>query len=237
MDLISYIKIWYVDLYSIEWIVLLFFAIAVFSYRIFLLGMYRYNRDKLFLKQLQEYRIAWVKKYTMGKEPLVVIQSLRNNIMITSFMASTAILLVIGCFNLLFSNYVEESTASTFLIFLNQKPFFRDIKILMLIFTLSYSFFHFLWHIREMHHMSLIINIPEESFKNFTKKTPHEFVSNIFLRSGFHFSLGIRGYYFMIPLFFGLIHPLFMIFTFTMILFFLIKRDMKRYKRTQKNTE
>ena len=163
--------------------------------------------------------------------------------MIASFLASTAIILVIGCLNLLFSTNLSLSTSQ--MLFIPHDIFLTKLKILFLILTLSYSFFHFMWYIRELHHMSLILNIPENRLKEVLpvdpgisnkrlkgdiRVDPVIFLSTMFLYSGIHFSLGIRGYYALIPLFLWLFHPILMIVSLIGIAFFLVRRDLGKTK-------
>ena len=146
--------------------------------------------------------------------------------MIGSFMASTAIILVMGCFNLLFGLDLEGVSTSRILFFTGHDPYLRILKIMLLIVTLLYSFFHFLWHVRELHNMSLILNVPKEKLDEMTHMEPVDHLSQIYLNSAIHFALGIRGYYFLIPLLMWLFHPVLMLCSFFGILFFLLRRDL-----------
>ena len=161
----------------------------------------------------------------MGKDPMVIVQTFRNNIMIASLMASTAIILNVGCLHLLFSPKFGQIPLDNMFFLGSFEPLLRIVKIMSLIITLSYSFFHFTWYIRAVHHMTIIFNVTKEDIKKITNKDPVEFLSRMLLRSGFHFSGGMRGYYLLIPLFLWLFHPLLMLIAFFCIIFFLIKRD------------
>jgi len=48
-----------------------------------------------------------------------------------------------------------------------------------------------------------------------------------FLSSGIHFSMGMRGYYFLIPLFMWIFSPMLMIATTVLIMVTLLKRDLR----------
>jgi uncharacterized membrane protein len=48
----------------------------------------------------------------------------------------------------------------------------------------------------------------------------------MFLTSGIYFSMGMRGYYFLIPLMLWFFSPLLMILSSLMIFFVLIRRDL-----------
>jgi uncharacterized membrane protein len=121
---------------------------------------------------------------------------------------------------------MEKIASNHIFIFLTPDPYIRVIKIQLMIVTLLYSFFHFLWYARELHQMTLILNVPENQMIETTGGNPVEYMTQLFLSSGFHFSKGIRGYYFIIPLILWMFHPLLMVLSFFSILYFLVKRDL-----------
>jgi uncharacterized membrane protein len=55
---------------------------------------------------------------------------------------------------------------------------------------------------------------------------PIDFLRNMYINSSNHFTLGIRGYYFLIPLLLWMFHPLLMIISFFGIMLFLVRRDL-----------
>lgn len=74
--------------------------------------------------------------------------------------------------------------------------------------------------------MTLIFNVPEDRIGGMTGGSPVEYMLNTFLSSGIHFSRGIRGYYFIIPLILWMFHPLLMLSSFSGIIYFPVKRDL-----------
>lgn len=223
---IDMIKEWVMNLAGFDLAALITFLVGTTLYKLFFTEMLIFSKDRLYLNRLQTYRCAWISKYCMGTEPIIVIQTMRNNIMIGSFMASTAIILVMGCFNLMFGIDWGNITTSTSLLLHTHDPYLKSLKIMLLIITLLYSFFHFLWHIRELHNMCLILNVPEKELKEFVPFNPRDHLAHIYLNSAIHFALGIRGYYFLIPLLMWLFHPALMLISFFGILFFLLRRDL-----------
>lgn len=226
MTLVSTVFDWLTHLYYQDFLALSTFVVGLIGYRLFIARMFRYKRQKLYLDRLQAFRSAWIERYAMGKAPIVVVQTLRNHIMIGSFMASTSIILVIGCFNLLFGFDLDKIITNHIFIFLSPDPYIRILKIQLMIVTLLYSFFHFLWYIRELHHMTLILNIPEDRAGEMTGGKSVRYLARLFLSSGIHFSRGIRGYYFIIPLILWMFHPVLMLLSFFGIIYFLVKRDL-----------
>jgi len=131
-----------------DWLALALLLTGLFGYRFFLSIMLRNNPEHLFLGKLQKYRTAWIEAHAGNVDSVVVVQTLRNTIMSASFLASTAVILIMGAFNMMRS---LDSAADP-----------AVVKLLLIIVLLAYSFFNFTLYIRETNYMSFILNIPRE---------------------------------------------------------------------------
>lgn len=211
----------------LDWLALLFFAAAVAGYRSFLGLMLRARPEQLYLGKLQAYRNAWIAVHSGDKNSIVTVQTLRNNIMTASFLASTAIILIMGAFSLLGNLHGLVEALRAFRPGPPTEPAVELLKVLLIIVTLWYCFFNFTSHIREVNYMSLILNIPKEKLDEIEGGDSTLLLSQIFLSSGIHFSMGMRGYYFLIPLFMWIFSPVLMIFTTLFIMLTLLKRDLR----------
>jgi uncharacterized membrane protein len=100
------------------------------------------------------------------------------------------------------------------------------VRVLFFIVVLLYSFFHFLWHTRELHNMALVLKVPGEQLQKISELNPLDFLVKMYVKSGIHFTFGIRGFYFLMPLLLWLFHPSMMLFAFFSIMAFLVKRDL-----------
>jgi uncharacterized membrane protein len=214
----------------LDWIGLALFLGMLLFYRFFLAFMLKARPGKLSLGKLQAYRHAWLKTHSGDLNSIVVVQTLRNTIMAASFLASTAIILIMGAVNLLTNLDALEKTVGAF-------PFFTTaghsmainlLKVLLIILILSYSFFNFTGYIREVNYMSFIFNIPKDQLDQIEGRDSTQLVSQIFLSSGLHFSMGMRGYYFLIPLFLWIFSPVLMIAATLFILVILMRRDLAK---------
>lgn len=227
--MISFLQLfweWLTHLSSLDQAALIVFLGGTTLYKIFLMYQLGNQEKKNNLQQLQNVRIAWIEKYGMGGDPILVVQTLRNKIMISSFMASTSLILIIGGFNVVFGVDFEKMKSGKLFFFSLQDPNLGIVKVLLIIIVLLYSFFHFLWHTRELHNMTLLLNVPDENLKEITPLPPVDYLSRMYINSGIHFTLGIRGYYFLIPLLLWMFHPAMMLFSFFSIVVFLIRRDL-----------
>ncbi|BCO08029.1 hypothetical protein GF1_04050 [Desulfolithobacter dissulfuricans] len=209
-----------------DWVAFTLFWTTVISYRLFLARMLRKNRERLFLGKLQAYRNAWIVAHSYCKNDILVIQTLRNTIMSASFLASTSVILIMGAFHLLGYLNTPQRSVAILGIFGSTDPVVEMWKIFLIILTLSYSFFNFTWYIREINYLGFILNLPKHQIDAIENRDSTEVVSNLFLMAGIRFSMGMRGYYFLIPLFMWLLHPLFMIIAIVVIVSILLKRDL-----------
>lgn len=149
-------------------------------------------------------RASWVESImtTSGKDVLAV-QTLRNSTMAATFLASTAVLLIIGVLNLgqagKSSDGILQSLTShhygTLLYLLKLTPLLVDLFAAFLFFTLA---------IRMYNHVGYLVNCRHPGL------TPR-YVSRLLNRGGAYYSLGMRSYYLAVPLLFWLFSPLLMV--------------------------
>ncbi|MCF8069660.1 MAG: DUF599 domain-containing protein [Desulfobacterales bacterium] len=210
-----------------DWIALIIFLSVVFGYRYFLALMLRFRPQKLFLGKLQQYRKAWIEIHTGDQNSIVVVQTMRNTIMSASFMASTSVILIMGALGMLHTLGSSEIQLNSLHVLGTTDPSVEAFKLLLIVLILSYSFFNFTSHIREVNYMSFILNIPKDQLDKIEGKDSTSHLDQMFLTSGIHFSMGIRGYYFLIPLMMWFFSPIFMIIFSLAILYILIQRDLK----------
>lgn len=217
---------WLLQLTPLDFVALFIFLIGTTAYKLFLVRILRDEQNRYYVYQLRLIRNAWIRTYGMGADPILVVQTMRNKIMISSFMASTALILIIGGFNFVFGMDIAKIKSGSVFFFSLVDPDLEVIKVLLIIIILLYSFFHFLWHTRELHNMSLILNVSREELARISPLPPQDFLENMYINSGIHFTMGIRGYYFLIPLLLWMFHPVMMIVSFFGIMLFLVRRDL-----------
>ena len=176
------------------------FICVVGSYRLFLFFMNRFHKENLTLSILQEYRLAWVENHGGNKNPILIVQTLRNSLTTASFFASTSILLM-GAAITIFHSLFPDVDATKSLLLLSEIEKIMTVKVLLIVITLSYVFLHFTWYIRETNHLAYMLALPFDVIEKKIDRKAHEHVASLLEQAGFHYSLGIRGYYFAIALF------------------------------------
>ncbi len=156
-------------------------------------------------------RELWVESIMTSRDrDVLAVQTLRNSTMAATFLASTAILLIIGVLNLMQKN---DGVGSMFSLVqpehsaMSMSTHIWGFKLLPLLVVFFWAFFCFTLAIRMYNHVGYLINA--SSGKAFGP-TP-SFVARLLNRSGQYYSLGMRAYYLSVPLVFWLFGPLYLI--------------------------
>lgn len=167
-------------------------------------------------------RAAWVEGVMRERRDILAVQTLRNSMMSSSFMASTAVLLIIGVLTLSAQgdklsdnwhalNFLGHVTAEMWLF-----------KLLVMLFDLLFAFFSFSMAVRLFHHIGYLINVPLEP-QNETVQLAH--VVAQLNRAGIFYRIGMRAYYFTVPLLFWLFGPLLLLGVTALLVYFLYHLD------------
>lgn len=154
-------------------------------------------------------RTAWVETMMASGQPDVIpVQTLRNSTMAATFLASTAILLIIGVLTLSGQADKLGSTWHSLNMFGAKHPELFLTKLLFLLSDLFTVFFSFTLAIRVYNHVGYMINVPL-SLNHHAISPQH--VAEHLNRAGSYYSIGMRAFYFMVPLIFWLFGPHFML--------------------------
>lgn len=136
------------------------------------------------------------------------VQTLRNWIMGSTLMASTAAILIIGTLTL--SGQAENITRSWHVLSMTSSHAAElwIVKVMALLVTFIVAFFAFAMSVRLANHVVFMINVPEfEAHHNLSPES----VARRLHRSGTMFSIGMRAFLFSIPLVFWLFGPYFLL--------------------------
>jgi uncharacterized membrane protein len=153
-------------------------------------------------------RAAWVESVMRKGRDILAVQTLRNSTMAATFLASTAILLIVGVLTLSGQSDKLEITWNALASLHSTDPSLWLFKLLALIVDLSFAFFSFTMAIRKFHHVGYLLNVPEDG--RHPLLTP-AYVAAYLNRAGSCYTLGMRAYYFLLPLVFWLFGPVLMV--------------------------
>jgi uncharacterized membrane protein len=202
---------------------LLVAVLLIVAYHIFLRNKVR--KDPTYTVQAVNRiaRTAWVETI-MGdeKNAVLAVQTLRNSTMAATFLASTSVLLIIGVLTL--SEQGEKLGAHWNA--LNMvgaiNPMLWMVKLLTLLLDLFVAFFGFSMAIRIYNHVGFMINVPVRL--NHKMITPAHVATHL-NRAGHFYSMGMRAYYFLVPMVFWLFGPHFMLVSTIILLLALYRID------------
>lgn len=153
-------------------------------------------------------RSAWVETIMHdGKKDVLAVQTLRNSTMAATFLASTSVLLIIGVLTLSEQGGRLEATWHTLNMIGAKHPELWMVKLICLLLDLFVAFFSFSMSIRVFNHVGYMINVPLGL--NHKMITPAHVATHLNRAGGFY-SIGMRAYYFLVPLVFWLFGPHFM---------------------------
>jgi len=152
-------------------------------------------------------RSAWVQGVMeeRGKDVLA-IQTLRNSIMGPTFLASTAVLLILGVLTLSVQSEKLNQVWGVFNMFEQSHQLWLA-KLLLLALDYFVAFFCFSSAVRLFIHVGYMINVPATHHHVISPRTVAVFLN----RAGFYHMLGMRAYYYSVPLVFWLFGPHFLL--------------------------
>jgi uncharacterized membrane protein len=139
---------------------------------------------------------------------VMAVQTLRNFIMGASLMASTATLLIIGTLTL--SGQAENIARSWHALNVvgSHAAELWIIKVLALLLDFIIAFFAFAMAVRLVNHVVFMLNVPQHDAHH--SLSPHN-VARRLNRAGNLFAIGMRAFFFAVPLVFWLFGPAFLI--------------------------
>lgn len=154
-------------------------------------------------------RSLWVEHIMRNaSKDVMAVQTLRNWIMGASLMASTAALLIIGTLTL--SGQAENISHSWHVLSIKQS-IANDLwilKVMLLLLDFIVAFFAFAMSVRLANHVVFMVNVPDHgAHHNLSPKA----VARRMQRAGNMFAIGMRAFFFAVPLVFWLFGPYFLL--------------------------
>ncbi len=154
-------------------------------------------------------RTLWVEHVMANPgRDVMAVQTLRNFVMGASLMASTAALLVVGTLTLSGQAEGISRTWHVFVGFGSGSPEVWMLKVLCLLADFIVAFLAFAMAVRLANQVAFMINIPAKD------APPLLSPRNVALRlnrAGNHFAIGLRAYFFAVPMVFWLFGPAFLV--------------------------
>ncbi|XP_048329488.1 uncharacterized protein LOC107418755 isoform X1 [Ziziphus jujuba] len=174
-------------------------------YHVWLLVTILHNPRRTVIGLNAESRHQWV--FSMMTDPMkngvLAIQTIRNNIMASTLLATTALTLssLIGVF---VSSTGNSSDTPSQIIYGNKSPVLLSVKYFSILLCFLVAFLCYVQSIRYFAHVSFLVTVPPSKGKN----DPIEYVARNLNRASLFWSLGLRAFYLSFPLFLWIFGPI-----------------------------
>lgn len=191
-------------------------------YQVFL--YFRVKRDPYYTVQAINtmVRTVWVAQIVAKREVITAVQTLRNSTMAATFLASTAVLLIVGVLTL----SEQGDKLGLVLHSLNFGGTVNStvwtVKLLAILIDLFVAFFSFSMSIRTYNHVGFMLYVPAHTEHPIITT---DYVAHQLNRAGSFYSVGMRAYYYLVPLVFWLFGPIYMLAASVGLLFTLFRLD------------
>lgn len=154
---------------------------------------------------LRATRVAWVRELMSDPQRTIVgVQTLRNSMMAATFLASTSVLLIMGTLTLSGQAKNLEHSWHQLNVLGSSLPHIWLLKVLCLLSAFLVAFFSFAMAVRLFHHVGFMLGVSGASRP--AGVTPEATALQL-NRAGRYYGIGMRAYFFAVPLVFWLFGP------------------------------
>ncbi|KAL1822343.1 hypothetical protein ACET3Z_009121 [Daucus carota] len=159
-------------------------------------------------------RRFWVN--AMMEDPskgVLAVQTLRNNIMASTLLASTAIMLSSLMAMLMTNKNGTLGDRTTVFVLGDKSAFSYSVKLFCIMVCFLSAFLLNVQSIRYYSHASILINVPYKKLSatynySYDQRLGSEYVAKTINRGSYFWSLGLRAFYFSFPLFLWIFGPI-----------------------------
>jgi len=168
-------------------------------------------------------RAAWTQSLMKRGPDVLAVQTFRNSTMVSTFLASTSVLLIMGVLNM---SGQADKLSTTWHLWNSDgaavAPKLFMFKLILLLVDLFVAFFSFAISLRFFNHVGYMINVPAELRRDVFGP---ESVAQQLNRAGRAYLVGMRSYYFLVPLVLWLFSPDLMLAASVVLVFVLYRVD------------
>ena len=166
-------------------------------------------------------RQQWVQTIMADRRDILAVQTLRNWVMASSLLASTAILIALGVLNVAVRPSGFQEITHALNIAGTRSETLWVLKLLLLVVDFFLAFFNFTLAIRYFNHAGYGLGLPDQH----KGLASHEFVADVVNHASLHYSIGMRCYYLAIPLALWIFGPTWMLMGAAILVIVLFRLD------------
>lgn len=210
-----------VSIFSTETFLALCSFVLIAGYHLFFWIEIKRHPERTVIGVARRQRAAWVATMQAQKDGILAVQTLRNSVMISSFLASTAVLISIGLLGIAVSIDKISSLVHEINILGNQSVLFLTVKIFVMILIYFTAFFNFSMSLRFYNYAAISINIDDK----YHQKNDSIFPGKYMELGARHFSIGMRLYYLSIPILVWAFGPIWLLASSSILVLVLYRHD------------
>ncbi len=209
---------------DIHWTEIVFGAatfVVLTSYHLYWIYQVRRAPMRTYRGVTRHLQRVWVESAINEKRDILSVQTLRNWIMASSFLASTSMILGLGILSFLFRpEHIAEMPFDFTLMFSRMKSLFMA-KLMLLTVHFFFAFFSFTLSIRYMNQVNFMINVPIECDPLISP----EFIAHTLDTGMVHYTMGMRALYLSVVVTLWLFGPVWMFLGSLVLAFVLYRLD------------
>jgi len=190
-----------------EIMLVLLAAIVIVAYHAYLYTKVRRDPLTTAIGITNHARRMWVKGVIRDKRDILAVQTLRNQVMAATFLASTSILISLGLFSAAFRPGVFSDVSHALNLLGTKTETLWMFKLMLLGILFFFTFFNFTLAIRYNNHAGFMIN----TFEQNDATVSEEAVTQVLNHGALHYTIGMRGFYLSVPLALWLFGPIWML--------------------------
>ena len=190
-----------------EIMLVLLVAIVIVAYHAYLYTKVRRDPLTTAIGITNHARRMWVKGVIRDKRDILAVQTLRNQVMAATFLASTSILVSLGLLSAAFRPGVFSDVSHALNLLGTKTETLWMFKLMLLGILFFVAFFNFTLAIRYYNHAGFMIN----TFEHNDATVSEEAVTQVVNHGALHYTIGMRGFYLSVPLALWLFGPMWML--------------------------
>ncbi|KAK9145939.1 hypothetical protein Sjap_005842 [Stephania japonica] len=189
----------------LDWVLVPLGLVVMLAYQAWLLYKIRTQPTKTVIGINTINRRVWVQAMMEdpSKNGVLAVQTLRNNIMASTLLASTAIML-----SSLIAVLMTNRGAQPPVFYGDKTQLGFSIKFFSILVCFLVAFLFNIQSIRYYSHASILINVPVKKISLMSPKLSVEYVGRAVNRGSYFWSLGLRAFYLSFPLFLWIFGPI-----------------------------
>ena len=190
-----------------EIMLVLLAAIVIVAYHAYLYTKVRRDPLTTAIGITNHARRMWVKGVIRDKRDILAVQTLRNQVMAATFLASTSILVSLGLLSAAFRPGVFSDVSHALNLLGTKTETLWMFKLMLLGILFFFTFFNFTLATRYNNHAGFMIN----AFEQNDTTVSEEAVTQVVNHGALHYTIGMRGFYLSVPLALRLFGPIWML--------------------------